>query len=119
MDDYDYQSRIVNERKKTNQERQNLFSKNKLKDDFKKRMKTTMIGALASFEDVFGELFGLDKEELSPEQEKLCDMWEDVREDILDKGNKQIRYGLDEIDCYDVKWNKYKYNFKMGDKNEF
>lgn len=105
-DDFYLNKKIVEERRKRNLEKQGLYSRNKLKDDFKKKITTTMIGALASIEKYFGERLDLNVE-------KVDEDWEDCRQEILDRGNKQIRAMMDELDCYDVTWNKYKYNFKI------
>jgi hypothetical protein len=57
----------------------------------RKKIETTMIGCLARFEEAFGYLWGQDKEQLTKEEEKFSDIWEQVRESILDHGNHQIQ----------------------------
>jgi|LakMenE01Jun11ns_1017448.scaffolds.fasta_scaffold8730045_2 hypothetical protein len=57
----------------------------------KKRITTTMIGALASIE----KMLDLEDEE-----------YEDLRQDILDKGNAQIRELRKDLECYEVKYRK-------------
>lgn len=121
MDDDDYfaSKKHVQERQKRNLERQSLYSKNQIKAEFEKRIKTTMIGALSSFEKGFGEFIGLNNDNPTAKQQELCDTWEDVRQEILDRGNKQIRSMLDELDCYEIKYNRYQYKFNIkGDGNE-
>lgn len=79
-------------------------SRNKLKALTKKRIQTTMIGALASIEKFFGHLWGQNKDEkdLSPQEKELDDLYEELRKEILDKGNNQIRLLNGELDNYDV-----------------
>jgi hypothetical protein len=82
-------------------------SKTRLKKEIKKRIETTMIGALASVEKYFGHLWGHNALEVSPEQAQLKEIYEELRSEILDKGNAQIRNADSEIETYDVTWNKY------------
>lgn len=94
---------IVNERSKT-----------KLKKEVKKRIQTTMIGALSSIEKYFGFLWGEEFDnELTKDQERMRDIFEDMRTEILDKGNSQLRNVDAEIENYDVTWNKYHINLPI------
>lgn len=99
----DRKQEIVNER-----------SKNRLKKEVKKRLQTTMIGALSSIEKHFGFLWGEESDnELTKEQERMRDIFEDMRTEILDKGNTQLRNVDSEIESYDVTWNKYHINLPI------
>ena len=111
MDNHFMNQKIVDERKKQNLQNKAIYAKNKLKIEVEKRLKTTMIGALASFEEGFGEAIGLNSDNPTEKQERLCDVWEDVRKEILDRGNRQIKIALEEIDCYDVQYGGFKYKF--------
>lgn len=110
MDEF---NRKFNDAKRKNIERRDDFSREKLKKDFKKKMTTQMIGAIAAMEDRFGHLWGMDSNDdtLTADQEQWLDVWEEVRQQILDKGNAQIRAILDELDNYSIKWNGYQYQF--------
>ena len=55
-----------------------------LMNNINKRFKTTMIGALARFEDSFGYLW---EDENNPNSENFNILWERVRDDILNNGN--------------------------------
>lgn len=89
-------------------------SKHRLKKEIKKKIQTTMIGSLSSIERYFGFLWGEDsEEELTKEQERMRDIFEDLRTEILDKGNIQIRNADAEIESYDVSWNKYHINLPI------
>ena len=80
-------------------------------DNMEKKVKTTMIGALASFEKEFGSLWGHDAEKLSDEEQYWLDRWDDVRTEILNNGNNQIRAAMEEIAQYTLTWNRYQTDF--------
>lgn len=64
-----------------------------LLNNINKRFQTTMIGSLARFEEYFGDLW----EENHRDRQRFEDMWEDVRNQILNNGNKQARAAINEI----------------------
>ena len=67
-----------------------------------------MIGALSTIEAHFGFLWGQDEsDELSPEQEHMKEIYYQVRSEILDRGNNQVRNLETELNQYDIKWNRY------------
>jgi len=89
---------------------------NDQKSIIKKRLQTTMIGALYEFEENFGYLWGLDKnkdEELTDSELRFREQWEDARDRILNKGNAQLRQCFSELEKTDNQI-KYNYNFKKG-----
>lgn len=92
--------------------------KQKLMQDIETRLKTTMIGSLARFEQSFAHLW----EEPSRQQQEYLDLWEYTRNSILNNGNKQIRLALEDLS--DALYKTYKtthtYNFnkELGDDNE-
>ena len=77
-------------------------ARNKLKMVATKRMQTTMNGAIASIEQVFDHLWGQIKDNLTPEEEKLDELYEQLRNEILDKGNNQLRLLMSDLDGYEV-----------------
>lgn len=79
-------------------------SKVRLTNILKKKIQTTMIGALSSIEDHFKFLWESDK---SVTQEQMYDLFQKVRSEILDKGNTQARNLEAELNQYDVKWLRY------------
>lgn len=79
-------------------------SKEKLTKDTIKKIKTTMIGAIASIEEHFEMYF---------EDENFREIFEELREEILDKGNKQIRALELELKQYSVKWNRHEYQLPV------
>lgn len=95
-------------------------AKNKLKGDIKKKITTTMIGALSAFENGFGKLWAIDKEneeDLTEREKKFNELWLRVREEILDNGNAQIGAILKELDAYLIERKRYEYKFYNGDNN--
>lgn len=90
-------------------------SNKRLSNIIRKNFETVIIGAIAEFEDSFGYIWGIDKEgdELTDKEKVAREVWEDVRKTILDKGNNKKRASLRELSNHDVKWNKYRYDFKV------
>lgn len=88
-------------------------SRERLKKISVTKIKTTMIGALSAIEKRLGFLWGLDEDgkdsghPLSPEEQHLKDIYDELRSEILDIGNNQIRNLSTEISQYDVSWNRY------------
>lgn len=89
---------------------------NKILQEIETKFKTTMIGALARFEESFGHLW----EEEGPDQDEYADLWEYTRNSILNNGNKQMRAALNDLSSallgsYTTKYT-YKFNNrKLGD----
>lgn len=80
----------------------------------RKRIQTTMIGALARFEENFGSLWGHFKdasEPLTPEEEKYADVWDYTRNQILNQGNSQIRNLSKDLKQAIRQTTRYQYNF--------
>ncbi len=111
MGQFDEFRKIVQDRKAENERAYKEVSKNRLKQNISKRMRTSMIGALAAFEDKFGELWGKNKKNLSQNELECYNIWQEVRAKILDQGNNNIRIAEEEIDQYDCSWNRYNYEF--------
>tara|TARA_Y100000766_G_scaffold272149_1_gene271658 strand:- start:235 stop:549 length:315 start_codon:yes stop_codon:yes gene_type:complete len=73
-------------------------SAERLKRVMKKKVQTTMIGAISSVENLFDFLW----EEQSEQSEKMRELFNALRSEILDKGNHQIRNIDTEIEMYDI-----------------
>jgi len=58
-----------------------------------KNIETTMIGSLARFESTFGYLWEND----NANADRFGEMWDYVRNSILNNGNKQIRNTVNEL----------------------
>lgn len=119
---------LQNKHKTEQEEKYNVSSKNRLLTIGKKKMSTTMIGAISSFEKFFGFLWGHDAplldwqrsflqklEKAGVSKEVLKEVWTEARNEVLTKGNNQIRAFEQELDQYDVKWNKHNLPLKFKD----
>jgi hypothetical protein len=77
-----------------------------------------MIGALSKFENTFGYLWGQHKnydEALTEKELHFENMWQDVRNNILNHGNQQIRALQNDITkiLSDKPQTKYHYKFRV------
>jgi len=123
MEDYSKLLKASLDYKKRREDRFKEISKDRLYQISKKKVQTTMIGALSSVETHFGFLWGIgqDSVELTPEQEELKSIFDEVRSEILDRGNTQIRNLEAEISNYDIHWKRYSINLPVvegDDDNE-
>jgi hypothetical protein len=87
---------------------------NQLLAEIETKFKTTMIGALARFEESFGHLW----EEEGPDQQEYIDLWEYTRNSILNNGNRQMRSALDELSKILFNQYKTKYTYKFNNKDQ-
>lgn len=78
-------------------------SKRRLETIIKTKMTTTMIGALDAIEKNFGFLWDSDSDEAI----HMKNVFDDVRKQILDNGNKQIKSVQEELKRYDIEWLRY------------
>jgi len=93
------------------------ISKKRLMNNIKKKFNTTIIGSLAIFEEEFGEMWGHGQpyEELDDEQVECREIWQEVREKILDAGHSNARAAQNELSQYSFTWNRYVMNFRVKD----
>jgi hypothetical protein len=84
-------------------------SKQRLENIISKKMRTTFIGALSQFEQHFGEMWGhgLPPHECTQEQLQLREVWQRLRNNVLNNGNHQLRTLSIELQQYDIVWNRY------------
>ena len=82
-------------------------SKQRLKSEVETRIKTAIIGSLSSIEKYFGKLFGYNEEKLTPQQREWKNTFEEMRSEILDKGNAQIRAFESDLSKYDITFNGF------------
>ena len=108
--------RVKEAAKKANQERFAANSKRKLEVNIRKKFQTTMIGALAKFEERFGHLWGhgINSEQLDDEQRRYREVWDVVRTEVLNNGNNQLRGANEEIARYNIVWNGYHMEFPIS-----
>lgn len=105
MEDFNDLIRKRAEYKTARSDKYKTDSKDRLSKILKKKVETTMIGALSSIEDHFGFLWS--GENSTPEQKIMHDLFQKVRSEILDKGNTQARNIDAELSQYEVKWLRY------------
>ena len=130
MDDYNNFLKQSLDLKKIREERNKEVSKDSLFKSSKKKVQTTMIGALSTIEESFGFLWGFqekDESKLTPEQIHLKNIYDEARAKILDRGNTQIRNLELEFAGYDIVRKKHFINLPVvnppeqepsGDKND-
>jgi hypothetical protein len=94
--------------KKIKEDKYTSDSKDRLAKILKKKVETTMIGALSSIESHFGFLWEVEKgETLTAEKKIMYEIYQKVREEVLNKGNTQARNIDAELSQYNVSWLKY------------
>lgn len=96
--------------KKARDEHNKASSRERLKKIGQQKIKTTMIGAIATIEDKLGYLWENDP--------RMRDVFDSIRCEILDKGNNQMRNFEVELTNYEVVWNKYHMVLPMKRKDQ-
>jgi len=112
MDEFNYMKKQVSDNRARRKAKYKSESKDRLKKIADKKIQTTMIGALDSIEKHIGFLF--------EDDELLKEKYEIVRQEILDRGNDQIRKLNNEFDQYDIEWLRYSLKLKVkgADRDE-
>jgi hypothetical protein len=113
--------KALKDTQRENLEKTKKISKDRLTAVAEKKVKTVFIGAIDSIENRLGKfLWGHDKDPRDRTEKELqwLEIWKELREEILNKGNNQLRGLLLEISEYDVVWNKKQLYFDLtGEKN--
>lgn len=91
--------------KKMRDKKYKADSKERLSKILKKKIQTTMIGALSSMEENLRFLWEQDNPKVSKEQMK--EIYNKIRSEILDRGNNQARNVDAELAQYEVEWLRY------------
>jgi len=107
MENYDDLIREQSEYKQKREDKYRQDSRDRLSKILKKKVETTMIGALSSLEEHFSFLWDAGDGAMSPEQKMMYDAFQKVRSEILDKGNTQSRNVDAELAQYEVKWLRF------------
>ena len=97
---------LRHQKQEAEERRQDKFkadSKERLKKIARKKIQTTMIGALDTIEKHLGFLW----EDDSQQSRQLREIYSNVRQEILDRGNDQIRNLDNELNQYDIEWLRY------------
>ena len=95
-------------------------SAQRLLDNVLTKLTTTFIGSIVEVENGLGILWGKGKrgDDLSSDEIVIAQLWKEIRKKILDLGNAQKRAIVKEIQEYEIKWNKYRYNLKIVGEDE-
>lgn len=105
----DEHSRLASIRKNKDLEKDKRYkedSRERLKQICLTKIKTTMIGAVESIENRFKEYYVKDGKPTN-EQLILEKIFADIRTEILDKGNQQIRNLETEFEQYVIEWKRF------------
>tara|TARA_A100001201_G_C4081009_1_gene198959 strand:+ start:1256 stop:1627 length:372 start_codon:yes stop_codon:yes gene_type:complete len=116
MDDYNQLLKKTLDLRSKREEKFKDMSKNRLYEISRKKIQTTMIGALDSIEKSFGFLWQAAEGDMSAEQQELKKIFESTRSEILDRGNTQMRNLQAEFINYDITWKKYSLNLPVVKK---
>ena len=105
----DFLKNLVTRRKKD--EIKDIEYKQASKDRLTKicitKIKTTMIGALESIEKRLSSLWVPVGDKPTNEQLILRRLFDEMRQEILDRGNAQIRNLETELEQYEIEWKRY------------
>ncbi len=94
--------------------KQKEYEREKLENELAAKMKTIMIGAIASIEEKFGALWAFRKgRPLNRQEQEFLDVFTNLRKEILDKGNNQIRGMRETLDTYDISYVGYIMDIKL------
>lgn len=102
------------------QSQKSLRGKEALSQNIIKRLNTIMIGGISKFESFFGTIWGHGKnfEELTEEEVKLFEIWQQCRDEILNNANAQKRMLISELDLFDIYCKGHHKLLRRGDFNE-
>ena len=117
MNDYNSLLKQSLDLKQKRDDKYKEVSKDRLFQIGKKKVQTTMIGALDTIEKSFGFLWQTEGEP-TQEQVQLKSIFENARSEILDRGNTQIRNLEAEISNYDISWKRYTVSLPIKEKGE-
>ncbi len=116
MDMFDKLRKAVVAREENDQRDFEEKSKDRLFKVIKKKLETTFIGDIAAIEKSLGKLWGQEyhDDDLTKEEREAKKIWTTLRNNILDRGNAQIRGIKAELEQHTIQWNGYEYNFIVG-----
>jgi len=85
-------------------------SARRLQAILRRKLTTAFIGALAQFEKHFGGLWGHGRPttSLTADEREWRARWEACRTDALNVGNTQVRAVRNELDQYQISWNRHR-----------
>lgn len=111
MENISYQKQALDKIRESRREKYLDGCRERLSKIAKAKIETSFIGALDAFEKEFGDLWGIKKENRTPEEQEWYEKWQVARINILNNGNNQLRSLLNEISNHVVEWNRYSVTF--------
>ena len=118
MENFDDIIRKRSEYKQARAEKYKYDSKDRHSKILRKKVETTMIGAISSIEDHFSFLWEAKDSEMTEEKKFMYETFQKVRSEILDKGNTQARNVDAELNQYEVKWMRYSIEMPIKQNKE-
>jgi hypothetical protein len=104
--------------KKVRESKYKSESRDRLSKILKKKIQTTMIGALSTIEENFGFLWNnVSGEPLTKDQEAMKNLYNKMRSEILDRGNNQARNIDAELAQYEIEWTRYQMKMPVINPN--
>jgi len=92
------------------EKRKELY-KDRVQNEVASAIKTTMIGAIASLESNLGLLWGMGSDKpLTPQEQHFLNIFNQIRKEILDRGNTNIKKTKQLIDGCEIDFVGYKVN---------
>lgn len=104
--------------KQAKKEKYQEDSKRRLVNIINKHMTTTFIAALASFEEEFGYLWGHGKTSKTEKEKEYFAIWQKVRNEVLNRGNHELRGIQNELEYYIVEWLRHQTEFIMVENKD-
>jgi hypothetical protein len=109
----------VNFRRQHNEDLSRNAGGAQLSHSVETKIRTTFIGSIAAFQEAMGFLWGDGKplRDLTPQELEYRRLWLEVRDNVLNNGNKQLRAAKKEISEYNVEQKKFNYKFNNNNDN--
>lgn len=95
-------------------------SRERLKRNIETKIRTTMIGSLSLVESKLGFLWGQGKPrgQLTEQESAMEELKDELRTEILNNGNNQLRAAIAEINQYEITWNRYQYDLEVAGEDD-
>ena len=103
--------------KKIRENKYKIDSKDRLSKIIKKKIQTTMIGALSTIEEHLGFLWDAKDGKLTKDQQLMKQLYDKIRSEILDRGNNQARNIDAELSQYEIECIKYQIKIPVINPN--
>jgi hypothetical protein len=112
VDERERLSRVVARRKAEGPAARKRYedrSRQRLAAEARRKATTGFIGALAEFEKFFGALWGHGKADAdrTEREKKWFELWQRCRNEVLNRGNAQVRALEAELAQYVVSWSRH------------